>query len=160
LQLSHSGPNETVRRAVQMGYAPLNHNLRTGEKTVSWYRGPLVPYQINKTRVLLPLGSPDQATIFDPTTGMFDVSYSIGWTVGRQLALQDAGFSVALYEWKKGVDLQLIRSIENDLLKEKFGNLLQVAVPLVMAATPKSKIRKTFRRTALELLLNRDRRNY
>jgi hypothetical protein len=161
LQLPHySGPNEIVRRAVQMGYAPLNNNLRTGEKTVSWYRGPLVPYQMNKSRISLPLGSPDQATIFDPTTGMFDVSYAIAWTLGRQLALQDSGFSIALYEWKKGVDLEVIRNIENNLLKEKFGSLLQLvpkAFMLEATATQKPNVRKAFRRTTLELLLKSDR---
>lgn len=155
LQLPYSGPNDTVRRALQMGYAPLNHNLRTGEKTVSWYRGPLAPYGIDKSRINLPLGSADQATIFDPTTGMFDVSYAIAWTLGRQLALQDAGFSTALYEWKKGVDQQLLRGIENDLLHEKFGDLLGIAVPegLELEAVKRPQMRKSLRRKTLELLV-------
>jgi hypothetical protein len=77
-----------------------------------------------------------------------------------QLALQDAGFSTALYEWKKGVDLEVIRNIENNLLKEKFGSLLQLvprAFMLEATATQKPNVRKAFRRTTLELLLKSDR---
>jgi hypothetical protein len=156
LQLPSRGSNETVRRALQMGYAPHNHNLRTGEKTVSWYRGPLVPYEIARSRLSLPLGSPDQALIFDPTTGMFDVSYAMAWTLGRQLALQDAGFSTALYEWKKGVDLQIIRNIENRLLEETLGGFLKVAVAETQVESrARPNMRKMLRRETLARLLNR-----
>ena len=108
-----------------MGYVPLNHQLRTGGQTVSWYRGPLVPYQIPSQRVTLPIASPDAATVFDPTTGMFDVSYAAAWTVGRMLSLQDAAFSTALYNWKKTAQAATVSAVENELIAEQFGSILQ-----------------------------------
>jgi hypothetical protein len=119
-----------VKNALTMGYVPLNHQLRSGEinngvvtvdKTVSWYRGPLTPYLISNASVTLPVASPDQATIFDPTTGLLDVSYSAAWTLGRQLALQDKGFATALYNWKKGLTQDVINNAEQQLLAQQFS---------------------------------------
>jgi hypothetical protein len=125
LTLPYAGTNTVVKNALQMGYIPLNHKLRTGGQTVSWYRGPLVPYPISKPRIKFPVASPDQATRFDPTTGMFDSSYAAAWTLGRQLALQDTGFSVALYEWKKGLTQQVVDTIENQILEERLKPILE-----------------------------------
>lgn len=127
------GAIDIVKNALNMGYVPLNHLLRTGEitgsetkidHTVSWYRGPLVPYQVTKAAIQLPISSPDKATIFDPSTGMLDTSYAAAWTLGRQLALQDSTFSVALYNWKKGVNQQLINNMEQSILEAQFSNVL------------------------------------
>ena len=99
--------------------------MRTGGQTVSWYRGPLVPYPIPQPRIKFPIASPDQATRFDPTTGMFDSSYAAAWTLGRQLALQNKTFSTALYDWKKGLAQQVVDAIENKILEERLKPLLQ-----------------------------------
>lgn len=115
-----------VKNALNMGYVPLNQLLRTGGKTVSWYRGPLVPYQIPNNRISLPITSADAATIFDPTTGMFDVSYAAAWTLGRMLSLQDTAFSTALYNWKKTVQAATVAAVENELIKEQFGAIMQI----------------------------------
>lgn len=136
LILPYSGSNKVVAAALGMGYVPLNHDLRTAEKTVSWYRGPLAPYLIDKDRVRLPVASPDQALIFDPTTGMFDASYAAAWTLGRLLALQDAGFSNALYKWKRGLSQAVVNGVENDILSRAFAPVLArppVQMPLVVS---------------------------
>ncbi|MBV9762792.1 MAG: hypothetical protein JO340_19695 [Acidobacteriaceae bacterium] len=124
LTLPYTGSNTVVKNALRMSYVPLNHKLRSGGQTVSWYRGPLVPYPIPNPRIRFPIASPDQATRFDPTTGMFDSSYGAAWTLGRQLALQDKGFSTALYEWKKGLTEDVVNSIENKILEERLRPLL------------------------------------
>ncbi len=121
-----TGSGTVVTNALNMGYVPLNHQLRTGGQTVSWYRGPLVPYQIPAARVTLPIASPDAATVFDPTTGMFDTSYAAAWTIGRMLALQDSAFSTALYNWKKTVQAATVTAVENALIAEKFEDILQI----------------------------------
>jgi len=127
VRLTYSGSNPVVISALSMGYVPLNHSLRTGGRTVSWYRGPLVSYSITGSGITLPISSPDQVTQFDPTTGMFDESYSAAWTLGRQLALQDTGFSTALYNWKKGLSQAVVDAIENQLLQEQFSEVLEAA---------------------------------
>jgi hypothetical protein len=121
LCIPYNGSNTLVTNALKMGYAPLNQVLRTGEQTVSWYRGPLVPYLVANERVEVPVSGPDKATIFDPTTGMMDTSYAAAWTLGRLIALQDAGFSTALYNWKQGLTQSVVLAIEKALLQEKFN---------------------------------------
>lgn len=123
LRLEYSGDNPLIQNATTMGYAPLNTTVRTGEKTVSWYRGPLAPY-LPKLHVKVPLASADQANEFDPTTGFFDQSYGAAWTLGRLLALQDTGFSTGLYEWKNGLTQQCVDAIEDEILNASFNALL------------------------------------
>lgn len=125
LVLPYGGQNPVVRDALSMGYTPLNHDVRTGEHTVSWYRGPMAPYLVDKARVTLPVASPDQATLFDPTTGMFDASYSAAWTLGRLMALQDTAFSTALYTWKQGLTREVVDQVENGILAQTFGGVLK-----------------------------------
>ncbi len=141
-----------VANALEMGYVPLNHNLRSGtqvgdtfipDKTVSWYRGPLLPYKLDKAALQLPIASPDQVLIFDPTTGMLDTSYAAAWTLGRQIALQDTGFSTQLYNWKKGLELAVLNSSELQLLTEHFANVFHTAPraipPMALSADPSKK---------------------
>jgi hypothetical protein len=140
------GAIDIVKNALNMGYVPLNHLLRTGETagteikidhTVSWYRGPLVPYQISKAAIQLPISSPDKAMIFDPSTGMLDTSYAAAWTLGRQLALQDSSFSVALYNWKRGVNQELVNNMEQSILEAQFSDVLAASgQQLTTAQTP------------------------
>ena len=137
-----SGAVPQVANALQMGYVPLNHNLRSGtqqgdtfipDKTVSWYRSPLLPYHLDKPSLKLPIASPDQVLIFDPTTGMLDASYAAAWTLGRQMALQDKNFSTQLYNWKKGLELAVLNNAELQVLNNHFSNVFQSA-PQVAAA--------------------------
>ncbi len=124
LQVPYTGTDTTTAAAVAMGYVPLNESLREGGQTVSWYRGPCIPYQNMASALTLPLSSADQATGFDPTTGMLDVSYSAAWTIGRMLALQDVAFSVALYNWKNGLTAAVVTAVEDELLAESFAPVL------------------------------------
>lgn len=136
LRLPYGGANPIVAAALKMGYVPLDETLRTGENAVSWYRGPLIPYETQKRELSLPISSPDQVTIFDPTTGMLDVSYAAAWTLGRMLALQDKGFSTALYNWKRGLSRQVVDAEENRILSETFDDVLaQSAAPQGPEAT-------------------------
>lgn len=125
LRLPYTGTNPVVSNALEMGFVPLNENLRTVDgKTVSWYRGPLIPYNITTPSVDLPISSPDKITFFDPTTGMFDLSYASAWTIGRLIALQDKSFSVDLYNWKKGLSQQIVDANEQSIIQEQFDNIL------------------------------------
>lgn len=146
LRLSYGGSNSVVQGAFNMGYVPLNETLRTSGQTVSWYRGPLTPYSIAQGWLGVPISSPDAALIFDPTTGMLDTSYAAAWTIGRMLALQDAAFSSALYNWKRGLEQQVNRAIENTRLEQSLGaslNLPSATGSLlkrtIMALNPENK---------------------
>jgi hypothetical protein len=133
LRLPYHGTNEVVKAALDMGFAPLNTDLRTAEETVSWYRGPLTPYEVGDSKIKIPVSSADEANRFDPTTGMIDQSYGAAWTLGRLMAIQDPAFSAALYNWKTGLTQHVVDQIEDELLHEKFGTMLDAGpVPLAL----------------------------
>jgi hypothetical protein len=103
-----SDPSTVVNGAFAMGYTALNHQTRQGDQTVSWYRGPLVPFQPPSTIFIPPpdansdlpatqINTADELVRYDPGTGMMDLSYAAAWELGRLLALQNKSFSVALY---------------------------------------------------------------
>ena len=92
---------DAARRYLAMGCVPLPHAMRQGNKTVSWYRGPLVPGKNTTAEFSLPIRSADELVYYDDTYAMFDVSYAAAWELGRLLALQSKSFSTSLYRWKR-----------------------------------------------------------
>jgi hypothetical protein len=135
LRLVVAGAQAPVSTALAGGYVPLNHGLRTGETTVSWYRGPLSP--IDRARAgpdPLPVSSPDQVLVFDPTTGMFDASLAAAWTIGRLVALQDQSYSTSLYAWKKGQAQSVVDAVERQIIDDALGGLIAAPAPAARAA--------------------------
>ena len=147
-----------VKQVLNMGYVPLNHELRsvdvpknvskkkeikpsdlTVNKTVSWYRGPLIPYEIKENSIRLPISSPDKVTVYDPTMGMFDTSYAAAWSLGRLLALQNKAFSTALYVWKKGLTQDILNRVENNLLATNIGQAFINMSATASRSTKKSR---------------------
>lgn len=124
LRLSVTGATPPVSTALAAGYAPLDHGLRTGEATVSWYRGPLSPVNRARAASALPISSPDQALVFDPTTGMLDASLAAAWTIGRLLALQDPSYAASLYSWKKGQVQSVVDAVERKIIDDAFAGLI------------------------------------
>ncbi len=116
-------PNGGVAAAneyLALGSLPLWHGLRQGNKTVSWYHGPLAPAENLLTEEApsapdLPARAADELIRYNRATGMFDVSYAAAWEMGRLLALQSKTFSLNLYNWKRSHTQQL-RQIEEELL--------------------------------------------
>ena len=92
--------NEAVKTALKLGYVPIRHMLRLGEQTVSWYRGPLAPYQTPTVTNPQVYRTADDALRLDPDSGMFDVSYAAAWQLGRLLALQAPEFARTLFHQK------------------------------------------------------------
>jgi len=131
LVVTKDGASPPVEAALTAGYVPLDHALRTGETTVSWYRGPLSPLDREPAAIDLPISSPDQALVFDPTTGLFDASLAAAWTIGRLAALQDKSFASALYAWKKGLASAVVNDVERRIVADALSGLLEAA-----AATP------------------------
>jgi hypothetical protein len=120
LQVPFSGGTGTpgdkiVANAFQMGFAAFDHTTRLGDSTVSWFHGPFAPYNV-QTSVPVPGNVADQFTRYNPDAGMFDVAYSAAWQLGRLLGLQSNSYATALYNWKRRVTKNLIRSIEREYL--------------------------------------------
>jgi len=127
LRLLVNGANPPVSTALDGGYVPLDHGLRTGETAVSWYRGPLSPIDRARSGPGLPVSSPDQALVFDPTTGMFDASLAAAWTIGRLVALQDQSYATSLYAWKKGQAQAVVDAVERQIIDDAFAGLTAAA---------------------------------
>jgi hypothetical protein len=134
LGLPEPSADPAVAVALQLGYVPLDHDLRDGGKTVSWYRGPLSPTVVPAPRLTTPVASADQALILDPSTGLFDASYAAAWTIGRLTALQDQAFSAGLYAWKRGLIQQVVDQAEEQVLQDGFSQAATVARPMALAA--------------------------
>jgi hypothetical protein len=107
-----------VNNAFSMGYIPLNHHLRHAGQTVSWYRGPLVPYPVAMS-ISIPFSCPDAANQYNPQAGMFDVSYGAAWQLGQLLALQNTGFSTSLYIWKRNTHKAEFITKEQELIRHR-----------------------------------------
>jgi hypothetical protein len=99
----------------KMGCVSLSHAMRQGNKTVSWYHGPLVPgSNVTPKDITLPVRSADDLVCYNATHGMFDISYAAAWELGRLLALQSKSFSVSLYNWKRS-HAQKIKDAEQQI---------------------------------------------
>lgn len=106
--------NTEAEKYLSMGYVPLPHFLRQGGKTFSWYHSPLITGNNPNNNITLPIRTADELIIYNPDNGMFDVSYSAAWELGRLLALQSKNLSVSLYNWKR-THRQNIQNIETHL---------------------------------------------
>jgi hypothetical protein len=115
--------NRDVGGALALGYVGLDHALRDGGRTVSWYRGPLSPIAVRRTMPpFLPIGSADAALRYDPTLGMFDASYAAAWQLGRLIALQSKDFSTRLFAWKHSLRRAVTDQAEHDLLDQRIAS--------------------------------------
>ncbi len=107
---------EYVRSAISRGFAAFNHHTRLGEKTFSWYRGPLVPenlevqarYQFNPV--------PDGLVRYDDQKGLMDLTYAAASQLGRLLGLQDQAFAQALSGWRTETERKIKASLEREEL--------------------------------------------
>ncbi|GCL55687.1 hypothetical protein NIES3806_30400 [Microcystis aeruginosa NIES-3806] len=102
--------NHPAKQYLDLGYVPLHHALRQGDKTVSWYHSPLSTGQ-SQDNLTAPVAIADQLMRYDPNTGMFDVSYAMAWQLGRMLTLQNQPLAVEIFNWKrsKAQDLHQIQ---------------------------------------------------
>lgn len=101
------GLEARAKRWLEHGYLPLQHQMRAGESSACWYKGPL---QGAKTTTSSPFAqeatftlpkTSDQLLRYDKSHGMFDVSFAAAWELGRLLSLQARVVSVSLENWKR-----------------------------------------------------------
>lgn len=100
LRLSSDGLNSAAP-FVKRGCVPMPHEMRQGNRSVSWYHGPLAPGFVEPCEGSLPARSADQLVRYNPGNGMFDVSYAAAWELGRLLTLQNDKVAVSLLDWKR-----------------------------------------------------------
>jgi hypothetical protein len=104
LQLSEDPLTGTIspeaKEGIEIGYVPMQNKMRQGETSTAWYRGPLMPAPTKRDLMYGPYHYSDHAIHYDPEYGVFNHAYSAAWQIGRLLALSDATFSNALFQWR------------------------------------------------------------
>ena len=112
------GPAHAVER-LQKGYTVLNHIVRTGEQTASWYRGPLTPEKPDSSLQGQNAGA-DGRILYDRETKLFDMKYAAAWQLGRLMMLNSKAAAGELCRWRKLVFCERRRAGEVQILKKHF----------------------------------------
>ncbi len=115
-------PNPAAENYLSMGYVPLNHGLRQGNKTVSWYHSPLSPGR-NPSQLEGSVEAADALLRYDSSNGLFDSSYAAAWELGRLLTLKNQSVAVQLYNWKRANSFGL-NQMEEKVLHLPFNSEL------------------------------------
>ena len=115
--------SQEAEEAIKIGYIPLQNELREGEESTSWYRGPTVPAPTKRDFTYGPYVISDHAIHFDPETGIFNQAYSSAWQIGRLLALSDASFASSMFNWRNKYLKSVIDDSLNQVATEKAANL-------------------------------------
>ena len=128
LRAAYPDDGSDAAKALGLGYVALPHQTRFGDSTVSWYRGPLLPYADENANVPPPrdgvvIKAADDVLTYDPGTGMLDVSYAAAWEFGRLLAVASRSFSVSLAAWKGGAKLKTVQAVQDAAVSARFASL-------------------------------------
>ena len=99
METPYSGTNDLVQKLCNQGYMPMNHQIRDGSQTVSWYQSPFIPYAEEPVELRCAQFA-DQLLCYDPELSMFDLRYAAAWQQGKSMALADQGFAQKLFEWR------------------------------------------------------------
>ena len=128
-----AGAPRLVTEAAALGYVPLTHRTASGDRTVSWYRGPFLPYRddpvLDESLVPLaePVDTPDRLLRVDPLTGMLDVSYAAAFQLGQLLVLHDSAVANELTGWKHDNLRRSAAALEREILRERLGGVLDLS---------------------------------
>lgn len=97
-----AGPQKEALDRMAGGAVALPQRLESGERTLAFYRGPLIaqPAQGLPAPTATRLDSPGEALVYLQQYGVFDTAYAAAFTTGRTLALADAEFRTALLEFR------------------------------------------------------------
>jgi hypothetical protein len=130
---------QLVSSAFHDGYVAMTYLTRQGERTASWYRGPLTPVQLSYVK-LDPFFSAESGMIYDDRTGLFDMSYAVAWQIGRLLALSDTEFAVGLMRWRKSQKVSQNLKLEQKNSLNRLQGLFTNMEPQLLATGDKKAI--------------------
>lgn len=143
--------NSALKSRLDAGYVPLNYLTRSGEQTYAWFRGPFAPSLPKEFTTPGQFQTSDAAIIYDHVNGIFDLSLSAAWQVGRTMALSNKAFGAALLTWRQSVNAALDRiqyiqqthpqvranlaaAINNNYFRDQFDNLLETGAISVVGS--------------------------
>jgi hypothetical protein len=140
-----------VRDRLAAGYVALGYHAPTGEDGFAWYRGPFTPVVPTAAPARDRFASSDSAIIYDPTTGVFDLSLATAWQVGRALALASQSFALTLTRLRRQADAALERAATpgSGSAHVRFGALVAAgAMATIRHASVTGRVRAPVRRAA------------
>ncbi|KAI0546741.1 hypothetical protein F4679DRAFT_404617 [Xylaria curta] len=109
-------PSEAEAKLLQRikdGYLLKQRTLTTGEKTMSFFRGPLCPNVISDSLIKPWSLYGTDLQILDGNTGIVDISYAVAWNLGFSQAIGDPAFSTSLLRLRGKIHSQaLLRAKE------------------------------------------------
>lgn len=107
---------------LKRGYVPLKHIVRTGENSVSLYRGPLAPVEVPVEKREEAFTA-DGELMYDPAYGLFDLSYSAAWQLGKLMVLRNQPMAKAVFQWRRSRKKKAALAQEQRVLEEKLSVL-------------------------------------
>ncbi|MNJ42650.1 hypothetical protein D3C77_376240 [compost metagenome] len=121
LSTPYEGSNEQIQQLCGQGYFPMNHHVRDGSQTVSWYQPPLIPYDDPKEETRCSRFA-DQLLAYDPDIGMMDIRFSSAWQIGKSMALADQSYAQKLYAWRQSNEMLARTSVYHGLLSRHLSS--------------------------------------
>lgn len=117
-EVDTKGKPEELVNILKRGYCPVNHDLRDGSKTVSWYRGPWIPYgeKLMKPRYRI---FSDEFCFYDPECGMMDASYACAWQLGRMVSINNLSVCRDLVSWRLNNCMEAARNLQQEQLLDR-----------------------------------------
>ncbi len=126
-----------VNEILKIGYTTLDFQLRDGEQSNAWYRGPMVAAPTQR-ETSISYSTSDQAIRYDQISGLFDLSYAAAWQIGRLLGLSDATFAKQYFDWRIASYTQMDAASESLVVAKHLGS----TVPLDASLEPRQSIDK------------------
>ncbi|HAU86987.1 MAG TPA: hypothetical protein DCW90_16300 [Lachnospiraceae bacterium] len=112
---------DEVQAILNQGYVPMDHTFREGSETVSWYRSPFLPGKMEQEEIAQTYHVADELLRYDPEMGMFDISYSAAWQLGRMLTLKNAESAKHIMNWRGKIKLDEVKNQNRMMLAGQFG---------------------------------------
>ena len=96
---------------LKAGMSAIPHQFRIGDRSVSWYRGPCVPFLSDaalnayekgegENDIKVPTDA-DKLLGYLSEDGMFDISYAAAYELGRFLGMKNEGYARSLARYKR-----------------------------------------------------------
>ena len=112
---------DEVQSILNQGYVPMDHTFREGSQTVSWYRSPFLPRKMEHEDIAQTYHVADELLRYDPEMGMFDISYSAAWQLGRLLTLKNGESAKHIMDWREKIKLDEVKNQNRKMLAGQFG---------------------------------------
>lgn len=126
--------NECFIDRLNAGYVALPHRFRQGDQSISWYRGPLVPNEVvpinqialNDNELALEKNEQiatdaDRLLCYFDADGMFDISYSSAYELGRMLSFKNNKYCKALSQYKRAKARYIELKLTDDERRKAVG---------------------------------------